>query len=139
MLRGRFDYPTLKALAISHAELHKPNTILVEDTGIGSGLVKELQVAGLSAVGVKPEHNKRTRMSIQSGKFASGQVFFPSEAPWRADLEDELFAFPNGRHDDQVDSISQALAHEISRYNLDAFARKDPRFTFFERYGLPPR
>lgn len=26
-------------------------------------------------------------------------------------LEAELFAFPNGRHDDQVDSISQALIH----------------------------
>jgi len=25
-------------------------------------------------------------------------------------LEAELFAFPNSRHDDQVDSISQALA-----------------------------
>jgi hypothetical protein len=24
----------------------------------------------------------------------------------------ELFAFPNSRHDDQVDSISQALAHK---------------------------
>src|SRR5215218_10122994 len=49
---------------------------------------------------------------IQSGKFESGQVFFPKEAPWLADLEAELFAFPSGRHDDQVDSISQALGHK---------------------------
>ena len=27
-------------------------------------------------------------------------------------LEAELFAFPSGRHDDQVDSISQALGHK---------------------------
>ena len=39
-------------------------------------------------------------------------MFFPKEAPWLTDLEDELFAFPNGRHDDQVDSISQALGHK---------------------------
>jgi phage terminase large subunit-like protein len=41
-------------------------------------------------------------------------VFFPKEAPWLRDLEDELYAFPNGRHDDQVDSISQALGHKIA-------------------------
>lgn len=116
VLRGRFDFPALKSLAISHAGTHKPDIILVEDTGIGSALVQELQDARLSAVGVKVAHNKQTRMSIQSAKFASGKVFFPREAAWLEDLETEIFSFPNGRHDDQVDSISQALAHEISTY-----------------------
>jgi hypothetical protein len=59
-------------------------------------------------------------MSIQSAKFESGQVFFPNRAPWLADLEAELFAFPIGRHDDQVDSISQALALEIPRVEWTA-------------------
>jgi predicted phage terminase large subunit-like protein len=136
VLRGRFDYPTLKARAISHAKDHKPDTILIEDTGVGTALVKELQDAGLSAVAVKPEHDKRTRMSIQSSKFESGQVFFPNEAPWLADLEAELFAFPNGRHDDQVDGISQALAYKISGYSLDGFGRMDCR-NIFDHYGLP--
>jgi hypothetical protein len=36
-------------------------------------------------------------------------VFFPERAPWLPELEAELFAFPGSRHDDQVDSISQAL------------------------------
>ncbi len=116
VLRGRFDYPTLKTLAISHANARKPNKILIEEAGVGNALVKEMQNAGLSAIAIKPEHDKCTRMSVQSAKFASGQVFFPNEAPWLLDLENELFAFPNGRHDDQVDSISQALAHKISGY-----------------------
>ena len=51
-------------------------------------------------------------MSIESAKFESGHVYLPNRAPWLAELEPELFAFPNARHDDQVDSISQALAHE---------------------------
>ncbi|MCB1392872.1 hypothetical protein [Nitrobacter sp.] len=33
------------------------------------------------------------------------------------ELEAELFTFPQSRHDDQVDSITQALAHEISGYD----------------------
>ena len=55
-------------------------------------------------------------MAIQSAKFENGQVFFPKEAPWLADLEEELFAFPSGPHDDQVDSISQALGHKIASF-----------------------
>jgi predicted phage terminase large subunit-like protein len=138
-LRGRYNYPALKAQAISHAKAYNADTVLVEDAGVGTALAKELQDAGLSAIAVKPDHNKRTRMSIQSGKFASGQVFLPREAPWLADLEAELFAFPTGRHDDQVDSISQALAHEISGYDLDALVGPtDHRFTFFDRYGPCP-
>ena len=140
MLRGRFDYPTLKARAIAHAGTHKPNTILIEDTGVGTALVAELQKAGLSAIGVKPEHDKETRMSIQSGKFASGQVFFPNQAPWLADLEAELFAFPNARHDDQVDSISQALAHEVLTYgwnskSLEGLARLTDGLAFGQFFG----
>ena len=83
---------------------------------MGAALVAELARAGLPAIGVKVEHDKRTRMSIQSAKFANGQVFFPNRASWLADLEAELFAFPTGPHDDQVDSISQALAHQISEH-----------------------
>jgi hypothetical protein len=47
-------------------------------------------------------------------------VFFPNRAPWLADLEAELFAFPMAGHDDQVDSISQALAHQIEASYWDA-------------------
>jgi predicted phage terminase large subunit-like protein len=115
VLRGRFDYPTLKAQAITIAGLHKPSKILVEDIGVGNALLMELKQAGLSAIGVRPEQDKVTRMSIQSAKFESGRVRFPSHAAWLPALEAELFGFPNGKHDDQVDSISQALAHEIPR------------------------
>jgi hypothetical protein len=43
-------------------------------------------------------------------------------------LEIELFAFPNARHDDQVDGISHALAYKLSGYGWnqksdDGFAR----------------
>jgi predicted phage terminase large subunit-like protein len=117
VLRGRFDYPTLKARVIAHARVHKPSQILIEDTGVGTALVQELKGAVFSAIPVKPERDKVTRMSIQSGKFESGQVLFPEQAPWLADLEAELFAFPHGRHDDQVDSISQALADENESYD----------------------
>ena len=36
----------------------------------------------------------------------------PREAPWLVPFENENFAFPNGRYDDQVDALIQALAYE---------------------------
>jgi predicted phage terminase large subunit-like protein len=140
VLRDRFDYPTLKARAISHARAYQPDKIMIEDAGVGTALLAEPRNAGLSAIGVTPEHDKKTRMSIQSGKFESGQVVFPNEAPWLADLETELFAFPNSRHDDQVDSISQALSHQMSgplwdQKSLDGLNRFVSMLAFAQRFG----
>lgn len=36
-------------------------------------------------------------------------MFLPKAAPWLDDFKSELLQFPNGRHDDQVDSMSQFL------------------------------
>jgi predicted phage terminase large subunit-like protein len=110
--RDRVDYPALKAKVIHQAWAWKSNRILVEEAGAGIGLVQELVGHVPGIIGVKPERDKITRMSIASWKFESGQVFLPSQDWWLADLESELFAFPHIRHDDQCDSISQALNDE---------------------------
>ena len=39
----------------------------------------------------------------------AGHVRFPEDAPWVPALLDEIAAFPEGSHDDQVDAMSQAL------------------------------
>jgi predicted phage terminase large subunit-like protein len=74
-------------------------------------LIQELKycVAGITAI--KPGRDKEVRMSVASAVFEAGQVYLPTQAPWLPDLEAELFAFPGSRHDDQIDSISQALNH----------------------------
>ena len=48
-------------------------------------------------------------MAVASPKFEADQALLPERAPWLADLEAELFVFPGSRHDDQCDSVSQAL------------------------------
>jgi predicted phage terminase large subunit-like protein len=110
--RGRVDYPSLKAKVQELAALWRAETVFIEETGTAIGLIDELgyQVRGL--IGVKPDRDKVTRMSVASAKFEAGQVFFPERAPWLAELEAELFAFPAGKHDDQCDSISQNLNAE---------------------------
>ena len=110
--RVRLEYPELKAFVLAQASKHKPTKILIEDAGTGSALIQELRFSELSVVGVKPTGDKQTRMQIAAAKFESGKVFLPRKALWLADFEAELFAFPQSRHDDQIDSVSQALTEE---------------------------
>jgi predicted phage terminase large subunit-like protein len=112
--RFRADYPTLKAEVIRAAKRWKPRKVLVEDKGTGTSLVQELKRHIPGIIAVEPEGDKISRMAVASAKIEAGQVFLPKKVAWLADLEAELFAFPGSRHDDQCDSISQALSDKAS-------------------------
>jgi predicted phage terminase large subunit-like protein len=137
--RKRVDYPELKAAVRTLASRHAANRVLVEDAGAGISLVQELlgEVNGILAV--KPDRDKITRMSVVSAKFESGLVFLPERAPWLADLEAELFAFPGSRHDDQCDSVSQALSDDNCGLPMvispEALAASRIRGPWMRRYG----
>jgi len=48
-------------------------------------------------------------MHAQTAMIENGFVHLPDAEPWLAPYLYELSAFPNGRHDDQVDSTAQML------------------------------
>jgi predicted phage terminase large subunit-like protein len=107
--RQRVDYPALKASVQGLAKKWGARRVLVEDTGAGTSLVQELRGEVSGIIAVKPEGDKASRMAVASAKFEAGQALLPERATWLPDLEAELFVFPGSRHDDQCDSISQAL------------------------------
>jgi predicted phage terminase large subunit-like protein len=118
--RGRFEYPLLRSTLIELAKRFKPDWVLIEDASTGIALAQELKHLLLRPVElVKPEHNKIIRVYVQQQKFAAGLVRFPKGAAFMPELERELLTFPQSKHDDQVDSIMQALAYEFSSYTLD--------------------
>jgi hypothetical protein len=47
------------------------------------------------------------RLHAQTAMIENGFVHLPEEAPWLAPYLAELTAFPNAKHDDQVDSTAQ--------------------------------
>jgi hypothetical protein len=49
------------------------------------------------------------RFAAHSIKFENGRVFLPNQAPWVDEYIREITGFPGSKHDDQVDSTSQAL------------------------------
>lgn len=110
VIRDRFDFPDLRRALLEQAKRWRPRVILIEDKGSGTSLIQDLRAQRVSVIPVKAEQDKITRLYTVQHKFESKSVFFPRQAPWLQDLIAELLAFPHGRHDDQVDSISQALA-----------------------------
>ena len=49
--------------------------------------------------------DKAVRAQAIRGRMALDGLYLPASAPWRADLEAELMAFPAGKHDDQADAL----------------------------------
>lgn len=45
----------------------------------------------------------------------TGQPLLPEFAPWLGKFKTELLGFPKSKHDDQVDALSQLLAHVRDR------------------------
>jgi predicted phage terminase large subunit-like protein len=66
-------------------------------------------------IGVKPDGSKADRMVAQSAKIKAGHVHLPKQADWLDSFLLELLAFPHGRYDDQVDSVSQFLKWAATR------------------------
>lgn len=94
------------------SKARKANQTVIEGTDIGRAITQDLRRSGeWRAILRKPRYDRQTRFIMQSARFESGQVHVPQEAPWL----NELLAFPNGRHDDQVDSTSQALGYLAAR------------------------
>jgi predicted phage terminase large subunit-like protein len=70
------------------------------------GLIQILrEQTRLNVIGRRPKDDKETRLSRHQGRFEAGRILLPTEAPWLADFESELLAFPLGRYDDQIDAL----------------------------------
>jgi len=134
--RGHWTILEMRERIIALASQWDVTHVIVEDTSSGMGLLREQ--SRLSVIGRHPNDDKETRMSRHQGRFEAGRILLPVEAPWLADFENELLAFPNGRYDDQVDALLLLL---------DWFSTNEPYINpvvvapiFISRaeMGLPP-
>lgn len=111
IFRDRCDFPTLKAKVTELKTHYDASVVLIEDAGAAQGLIQMLRTENkLRPMAIKPEGSKEDRMAAQSAVIEAGQVYLPTRASWLSDFRLEMTAFPGGRHDDQVDSVSQFLA-----------------------------
>uniref|UniRef100_UPI0013002B92 phage terminase large subunit n=1 Tax=Oceanibium sediminis TaxID=2026339 RepID=UPI0013002B92 len=108
--REQYLFPDLVRAAKGMHSEWQPAMIVIENASSGIGLYQELRRAGLVGIWhLNPKPDKVQRMAAQSAKIEAGHVRLPEKANWLASFLHEVAAFPNGKHDDQVDSMSQML------------------------------
>ena len=115
--RDRVEYPDLLKAMKSLAERHpKVSAIFVEDAASGQSVVQSLRrETRLPVLPVKPSGDKVLRANRVTGTVAANKVMLPKTAPWLQAFREELAAFPNGVHDDQVDSFVGCLTQMMER------------------------
>jgi predicted phage terminase large subunit-like protein len=108
--KERMEFPELKKKALEMYKEWNPDTLIVEKRASGAPLIYELRKMGIPMSEYTPGkgNDKVSRVNSISDLFASGIVWCP-ETRWAEEVMDELASFPNGDHDDLVDSSSQAL------------------------------
>lgn len=103
--------------------------IYVEQNWWAKTFVTDARDNGVAVVGILADQDKVTRAIPAAGRVHAGRVYFPAEAEWLAEWENELAIFPQGSHDDQVDTMSYAAriqSHEWTPAHEQENTAPDP-------------
>lgn len=115
-IRGKWEAPELLAQARAFWSKHKAvnglgvlRSMKVEDKVSGTGLIQTLKREGVTVLPIQRNRDKVSRAYDVAPIIESGRVFLPRNAAWLSDFLHEFSAFPNGKHDDQIDPCIDAL------------------------------
>jgi predicted phage terminase large subunit-like protein len=108
--REKMEFPELKKVAKRHYDFWNPDALIVEASAAGIPLIQEMRAYGIPVEDhrVSWARDKKARVNAISDMFQSGFVWYPDQR-WAHEVIEECAEFPNGQHDDYVDTVSQAL------------------------------
>ncbi len=110
MVRGHFEGPEIVP-RLRFAYEKYGGAIWVESANKGMLIIQEAQRQGLPVSDLKADKDKISRALPATAWMEQMRVWFPPiSTPWYRDIEEELLAFPAGRHDDFVDTLAYAVA-----------------------------
>ncbi len=109
--RGRWTFTeTLAQFRLLCERWPMATAKLVEDKANGTAVIDMLRREIPGLIPVEPQGGKQVRAAAVSPLVEAGNVHLPNTS-WAKDLIEEAAAFPNSPNDDQVDALTQALAH----------------------------
>ena len=109
--KDRFEFPELRRVAHESFLFWRPQMVLIEAKASGIPLTHELSRMGIPVVNYTPSkgNDKHVRVNTVAPFFESGRVWAPMHKQYAQEVVEECAAFPNGSHDDYVDSMTQAI------------------------------
>ena len=109
-VKGRYEFPELKRVALKSYHYWEPDVVIIEAKASGSPLTQELRAMGIPVMNFSPGkgQDKHARVNAVAPLFESGMIWAP-EKSFAEEIIEECAQFPNGEHDDLVDSMTQAL------------------------------
>ena len=129
--KDRMAFPELKTVALKHYKEWTPDAFIVEKKAAGGPLIQELRQMGIPVSEFTPSrgNDKIVRLNAVADLFASGKVWAP-DTRWAREVIEEVASFPNGEHDDFVDTTSQALLRfrQGGFIPLESDEQDEPRF-----------
>lgn len=109
LVRERLEFNALRAKILECTRKTNCGTVLIERSPCSLGVAQSLNGYGLNLISIPVKDGKQARAMRHVAAFEAGRVYFKRNAVWIPDLLNELLAFPASKHDDQVDSITQAI------------------------------
>ncbi|MFC0673538.1 phage terminase large subunit [Brachybacterium hainanense] len=112
MVRGRMDFTaTIQAVKDMRARWPQARAVFIEDKANGPAVIASLSQSVPGIVPVEPDGGKYVRAVAIQPFTAAGNVKLPDSQllPSVVHLTTEADDFPNGKHDDTVDALTQAL------------------------------
>lgn len=114
LINEHLNFPnTLRKIRIEKARYPGVTAILIEDKANGSGIIQILRNEIMGVIPVTPDSSKESRVNMVSFAIEAGNVYLPRDKKFTWGFIDQCASFPNGKHDDMVDSMSQALTRLI--------------------------
>ncbi len=111
-VRGRWNFTQQLEQIAAFVTKWPASRHLVEDKANGSAAIDMLRSTIPGILPVNPRGDKQTRASAISGFQNAGNLLIPEKAEWVRGFVEETSTFP-GKNDDQVDAMSQAIAHML--------------------------
>lgn len=121
IVRERLAYPGLKRRVVAERTRWSADHVIIERSSNGLALVQQLNSEGpFRPVSWPPtgmrQLDKAERLIAQTGQIEEGRVWLPAQLEGLSAFMSELRAFPAGRYDDQVDSLTQMLEWTFWRW-----------------------
>lgn len=116
VVNAHLDAAATEAEIRRQRDVHRPvGAVLVEDKANGPAVVQRLRMNVHGVIEINPEGGKTARMFAAAPEWQAGDWYVDRNAAWTEPFIEQITTFPNGRHDDQADMMTQAAAWLLRR------------------------